>query len=64
MNVTAFTNLAVASFFVTQALASEPARRHLKRRAQSSSKSAAMCLVEPVDPPPCATPAAVPRATP
>jgi hypothetical protein len=59
-----FANLAVASLLVTRALAQEPARQHLEHPARASGKSAGMCLVEPVDPPPCATPTSGTRVAP
>jgi hypothetical protein len=56
MNVTALWNLAVASFFVARGLGLEPTPQPLEHRAPAPRKAAAMCLVEPVDPPPCAAP--------
>ena len=67
MNVTrhCLANLAFASFFVARAMAPEPARQHHEHaRARASARSAAMCLVEPVDPPPCAAPSSASRVAP
>jgi hypothetical protein len=60
----ALVNLAVASSLVARPLAHDPAGQSREHAARTSAKRAAMCLIEPVDPPPCATPASAPRVAP